>query len=103
MTDKDYLNKLRIPTKEDPLRVMTSACLVGDKCGVEGTSNGKYPNILKLLAYPNIKLVPFCPEDFAFGTPRETPDIEGGTGEDVLHGKARVITETGKDITAKND
>ncbi|QYJ67747.1 DUF523 domain-containing protein [Flavobacterium litorale] len=101
MTDKDYLKNLRIPTKENPLRVLSSACLLGQLCGVDGTSNGTYPSVLKLVNYENIKLIPFCPEDFVFGTPRETPDIEGGNGHDVLEGKAKVITETGKDITAK--
>ena len=44
----------------------------------------------QLLAnYQNVKLIPFCPEDYVLGTPRETPDCEGGTGDDVLDGKAR--------------
>lgn len=101
MTDKEYLHNLRIPTAEDPLRVLTSACLIGVKCGVDGTSNGEYPTVLKFLNFANVKLIPFCPEDFAFGTPRETPDVEGGDGHDVLDGKAKVITETGKDITGE--
>lgn len=108
MTDKDFLRNLRIPTIENPLRILTSACLVGRNCGVDGTSNGEYPNILKLNEYENVNLVTFCPEDFAFGTPRETPDITGGNGHDVLDGnghdvldgKAKVITETGRDITS---
>ncbi len=101
MTDKEYLNKLRIPTKESPLRILSSACLLGEMCGVDGTSNGKYPNVLKLLKYQNVKLIPFCPEDYVLGTPRETPDCEGGNGDDVLDGKAKVITQTGKDITSE--
>jgi hypothetical protein len=28
MTDKAYIKNLRIPTKDDPLRVLVSACLV---------------------------------------------------------------------------
>lgn len=99
MTDKVYLNNLRVPTKDNPLRVLSSACMLGHLCGVDGTSNGEYPTVLKLLNYNNVKLISFCPEDFAFGTPRETPDIEGGNGHDVLDGKAKVITETGRDIT----
>jgi uncharacterized protein YbbK (DUF523 family) len=43
--------------------------------------------------------VPFCPEDFAFGTPREIPDIDGGNGFDVLDGRARVISSSGQDWT----
>jgi uncharacterized protein YbbK (DUF523 family) len=99
MTDKNYLSNLRTPTEQDPLRILTSACLLGSLCGVDGTSNGTYPNILNLNDYNNVKMISFCPEDFAFGTPRETPDIKGGTGADVLDGKAMVITESGIDIT----
>ena len=51
------------------------------------------------MQFDNVKLVPFCPEDYAMGTPRETPDCSGGTGHDVLDGKAKVITQSGKDIT----
>lgn len=101
MTDKEYLKSLRIPTKENPLRILSSACLLGEKCGVDGTSNGEYPSALKLMRYQNVKLIPFCPEDFVFGTPRETPDCEGGNGYDVIDGKARVISQTGKDITSE--
>jgi uncharacterized protein YbbK (DUF523 family) len=101
MTDKEYLNNLRIPTKENPLRILSSACLLGELCGVDGSSNGTYPSVLKLMRYQNVKLIPFCPEDYVLGTPRETPDCEGGNGDDVLDGKARVITQTGKDITSE--
>jgi uncharacterized protein YbbK (DUF523 family) len=101
MTDKEYLNNLRIPTKDNPLRILSSACLLGERCGVDGTSNGEYPSVLKLMQYQNVQLIPFCPEDYVFGTPRETPDCDGGTGDDVLDGRARVITQTGKDITSE--
>ena len=101
MTDKDYLNHLRIPSKDDPLRILTSACLVGVLCGVDGTSNGHYPNVVDIARYENVKMIPFCPEDFAFGTPREIPDLEGGNGSDVLDGKAKVIDESGRDVTSK--
>ncbi len=101
MTDKEYLNNLRVPTRENPLRILLSACLLGELCGVDGTSNGKYPSALKLLNYDNVKLVTFCPEDYVLGTPRETPDCDGGDGHDVLDGKAKVITQTGKDITSE--
>lgn len=99
MPDLDYLKNLRVPTKEDPLRVLTSACLVGTLCGVDGSSNGVYPNVVKLSQYETVKITGFCPEHFAFGTPRETPDVTGGSGEDVLDGNARVISQTGKDMT----
>lgn len=96
-----YLHALRIPTKEDPLRVLSSACLLGALVGVDGTDNGTYPSALRLMQYETVKLIPFCPEDYAMGTPRETPDCSGGTGHDVLDGKAKVVTQTGKDVTAE--
>jgi uncharacterized protein YbbK (DUF523 family) len=97
MTDRFYIENLRVPTETDPLRILVSACLIGVACGVEGTTYGDYHSVLKLLKYKNVKLVPFCPEDFSFGTPREMCDIHGGNGMDVLDGKAKVLTETGID------
>ncbi|MCF8239683.1 MAG: 2-thiouracil desulfurase family protein [Saprospiraceae bacterium] len=100
MPDQDYIRNLRIPTSDDPLRVLVSACLVGVKCGVDGDDYGEYASVLKLLNYDNVKLIPFCPEDFSFGTPREMCDIHGGDGFDVLAGKARVLTASGADWSA---
>lgn len=100
MTDKDYLRSLRIPTTDDPLRILVSACLLGVKCGVDGDNYGAYPSVLKLLNYENIRFIQFCPEDFAFGTPREMCDIHGGNGLDVLEGRARVLTTSGIDWTS---
>lgn len=101
MTDKNDILTLRIPTKENPLRILMSACLAGLTCGYDGTANGESPSALKLLQYENVKIIKFCPEEFSFGTPREMCDIHGGTGFDVLNGKAKVMTETGKDWTAE--
>jgi len=98
-TDKSYLLHLRTPTREEPLRVLVSACLTGILCGVDGTANGEYPSVLKLMEYDIVKLTRFCPEDFSFGTPREMCDIYGGTGMDVLEGNAKVLTPSGADWT----
>ncbi len=100
MTDRDYLRQLRTPTAANPLRVLVSACLTGITCGYDGTANGEYPSVLKLMQYDTVRLVKFCPEDFSFGSPRQMCDIHGGTGMDVLDGKARVLTETGIDWSA---
>lgn len=97
MTDRDYLQALRKPTQNDPLRVLVSACLIGITCGYDGTANGEYPSVLKLLQYDNIKLVRFCPEEYSFGSPREMCDIHGGTGLDVLEGRAKVLSDSGVD------
>lgn len=99
MTNKNDILNSRIPTKENPLRILMSACLAGFTCGYDGTANGEYPSTLKLLKYDTVKIIKFCPEEFSFGTPREMCDIHGGTGFDVLNGKAKVLTETGKDRT----
>lgn len=101
MPDKNYLSNLRSPTREDPLRVLVSSCLIGVKCGVDGDDYGEYPGVLKLLKYDNIHMVNFCPEEFSFGTPREMCDIYGGSGTDVLEGRAKVLTTSGKDWTSE--
>lgn len=93
----DYISNLRVTSNEDPLRILCSACLTGVTCGYDGTSNGEYPSVLKLLDYKTVKLIRFCPEEFAFGSPREMCDIHGGTGIDVLEGRAKVLSESGKD------
>ena len=100
MTDREYLRQLRQPTNDDPLRILVSACLTGITCGWDGTANGEYPSVLKLVGLPNVRLIKFCPEDFSFGSPREMCDIHGGTGFDVLDGKAKVLTESGIDWSA---
>lgn len=76
-----------------------SACLAGTTCGYDGTANGEYPAVLKILSYHTVKAVQFCPEEFSFGSPREMCDIHGGTGYDVLDGKAKLLTESGLDWT----
>ena len=44
--------------------------------------------------------VPVCPEQLGgLPTPRTPADLAGGDGHDVLAGRARVITRTGKDVT----
>ncbi|WP_417351511.1 DUF523 domain-containing protein [Flavobacterium alkalisoli] len=97
MTDLNYIKSLRVPTIENPLRILMSACLKGIKCGYDGTANGEYPSALKVLQYDTVKVSSFCPEEYSFGSPREMCDIHGGTGMDVLNGKAKVLTDSGKD------
>jgi uncharacterized protein YbbK (DUF523 family) len=89
-------------TEERPLPLLVSGCLTGQRCGVDGSSYGApYLHTSRLLQLPNVHVVAFCPENFAFGTPRATPDIHGGTGFDVLDGTARVISDTGQDWTVQ--
>jgi uncharacterized protein YbbK (DUF523 family) len=99
MTDPQAIHSLRIPTQENPLRILMSACLTGIPCGYDGSTYGTFPSALTLLQYDVVKVIRFCPEEFSFGTPREMCDIHGGDGLDVLEGKAKVLTETGVDWT----
>lgn len=93
------MKDLKIPTINDPLRILMSACLSGASCGFDGSTYGDYPVIRKILKYDNVKITSFCPEHFSFGTPRELCDIHGGTGFDVLDGKAKVLSVSGADWT----
>ncbi len=87
-------------TEERPCQFLVSACLRGIPCGVDGTSYGApFTHTERLFQLPNVRVVTFCPEDLAFGTPRATPDIHGGDGFDVLDGRARVISDSGEDWT----
>lgn len=46
--------------------------------------------------------IPVCPEQLGgLPTPRIAANIVGGCGEDVLSGKAKVITNRGEDVTAQ--
>jgi uncharacterized protein YbbK (DUF523 family) len=99
MTDRQRIQQLRTPTEAQPLRILMSACLTGLLCGYDGSSYGEYPSARQLMAYATAKPIRFCPEEFSFGTPREMCDIHGGTGIDVLEGKAKVLTESGIDWT----
>ena len=93
-----FFRSLPTFTVDAPMRILMSGCLAGQPCGVDGTSYGQHA-VGRLATLSNVRLVTFCPEDFSFGTPRETPNIHGGDGFDVLDGRARVLTESGVDWT----
>ncbi len=87
-------------TPSSPLRLLVSACLTGVGCGVDGSTYGApFPHLARILDRPDVRVIAFCPEDLVFGTPRRTPDIHGGTGADVLDGRARVVSDAGDDWT----
>jgi hypothetical protein len=54
MTDKDYLNQLRTPSKENPLRILMSECFWRITCVWEGTANGEYPTAVKIMKYDSV-------------------------------------------------
>jgi len=77
--------------------VIVSGCLLGINCAYDGS--GRFDaNVVELLDKRTI--IPVCPEQLGgLPTPRLPCEIRGGTGEDVLEKKARVVSETGEDVT----
>lgn len=73
-----------------------SACLAGEACRYDGKAN---PDERAIMLKEQGALL-ICPECLGFlPTPREPAEIVGGDGADVLDGKARVVTRSGKDVT----
>ncbi len=92
------LDRLRVPTADDPWRVLVSGCIAGWPCGVDGTSYGMEGALPSWLA-ARARTVPVCPELVGLGVPRPMPDLHGGDGFDVLDGRARVLAPDGADLT----
>lgn len=69
--------------------VLVSACLCGIPCRYDGKSK-PVSKFVKMLRKGSC--IPICPERLGgLTTPREPAIIYGGTGFDVLDGRARVI------------
>lgn len=78
---------------------LVSACLVGLKTRYDGCSkaNSECLHILN----NGVFWAPVCPEQLGgLSTPRTPADLIGGNGDDVLTGRARVITRMDEDVTA---
>ena len=60
------------------MKVAISACLLGNKCRYDGSENYDPKLLGKLEGH---ELIPFCPEDFCYGTPRPTMDLVQKDGE----------------------
>ncbi|HHT70251.1 MAG: DUF523 domain-containing protein [bacterium] len=77
--------------------VLVSACLSGRRCRYDGAASG-CPDIEAMVKEG--RAVPFCPEVAGgLAVPRWPAEIQGGSGEDVLEGKARVVNSHGQDVT----
>jgi len=80
-------------------RAVVSACLAGVKCRYDGGSC-EVPEIVQLLREG--MAVPVCPEQLGgLPTPRPRSEISSGSGEDVLDGRSKVVSEDGRDLTAE--
>ncbi len=89
-------------------KVAISACLTGKECRYDATDNFNAKLMARLDGY---ELIPFCPEDYAFGSPRPTMDlvevedevkaISNKTGADLsvaVEGYAKQFFNTHTDI-----
>ncbi|NIP40025.1 MAG: DUF523 domain-containing protein [Candidatus Aenigmarchaeota archaeon] len=76
---------------------IVSACLVGVNCRYDG-KNSLNSKVFKM--FKRGELIPLCPEQLGgLPTPREISEIVGGEGIDVIKRKAKVVTNSGKDVT----
>ncbi len=77
---------------------VVSACLLGIECRYDAKSVADFSTWLKNRGFVP---VPICPEQLSgLPTPRESCEIVGGDGFDVLNGEARVLSKSGKDVTS---
>jgi uncharacterized protein YbbK (DUF523 family) len=72
-------------------KVAISACLLGEKCRYDGTDN---KNEILLEQLKDTQLIPFCPEDYAFGTPRPTVDLV-----ETPQGQQAISNSNGEDLS----
>ncbi|MFJ8827596.1 DUF523 domain-containing protein [Streptomyces sp. NPDC102467] len=79
--------------------MLVSACLRGVPCRFDGRHRAS-PAVEE--AVEGRGVVSFCPE-VAGGlpTPRRPAELVGGDGHAVLDGTARVVEDTGRDVTAE--
>lgn len=72
-------------------KVAVSACLLGQACRYDGENN---LNIELTEMLKDRYVIPFCPEDWAFGSPRATMDLV-----DINHQARAISNEDGRDLS----
>ncbi len=76
---------------------LISACLCGINCKYNGKNNS-HPLFEAMLVRNEV--LPVCPEQMGgLPTPRPACEIIGGTGLDVLQGKAQVISNDNRNLS----
>jgi uncharacterized protein YbbK (DUF523 family) len=80
-------------------KVLVSACFLGEPVRYNGDHKALSHALLRRWVAEG-RVVPHCPEVAGgLGVPRPRCEIQGGSGEDVLDGRARVMDEFGADRT----
>ena len=72
-------------------KIAISACLLGEKCRYDATDNRNDELLSRL---EGSELIPFCPEDHAFGSPRPTMDLMK-----IEQGIKAISNKTGDDLS----
>jgi uncharacterized protein YbbK (DUF523 family) len=84
---------------KDKNPILVSPCLLGINCAYNGKSN-ECDYVINMLKGEHV--IPLCPEQLGgLTTPRDRARIVNGDGNDVLDGKARVMTCKGVDVTSQ--
>ena len=80
-------------------RILVSACLLGQPVRHDGRAKPLPHPLLEQWRRRGL-LLPVCPELLGgLGVPRPAAEIVGGSGADVLAGRARVVNIHGQDVT----
>lgn len=80
------------------MKCLVSACLVGLCTRYDGQNK---PSSACRKELERQCWIPLCPEQLGgLSTPRIAADLVGGDGEDVLAGRAKVLTRDGGNVTA---
>lgn len=86
-----------VPARKSLEKILVSGCSGGLPVSHDGKDR-LMPSVAKLLE--SGVAVQVCPEQLGgLPIPRETCEIVGGDGGDVLDGRARVVTKSGWDVT----
>jgi len=77
---------------------LISACLLGIRFTWSGDDKYKNDRAIELSKVET--LIPVCPEQLGgLATPRVPQEIQGGTGEDVLDGKCKILNKNRENVT----
>jgi uncharacterized protein YbbK (DUF523 family) len=89
------------PEESAKRKALVSACLLGRECRYDGRHNADSV-LADELAERGLEAVPFCPEEHGgLGTPRPPAWIEERDAAAVVDGEARMLTDSGRDVTAE--